>query len=125
MNNQTDLLKDNAQIIGTRLYEARWDVPLSLLKVAQHLNLSIIDIDHIEKGIKPATPEQLVKLSNLYGVEIYEITRGKLPYDSPIEWMDAFCNGQITEGTLAHGLQVDRLVARDMYQNYLTETGRE
>lgn len=115
----------NTELVRTRLHTIRIEKGLSTLDAGQWIGLSDSQMQALESGHCPVTAQQVVKLSYLYKVQIYEITNAPLPYRTPDELLTAYHKAEISEGVLAHELKTDRLNAREMYENYLERTGQE
>lgn len=82
----------------------------------------------MEKGSRAVQPKELVVLANLYNRNLHGLLRhgGPLPEVAESEAIplayqlmavEAFHEGQISEGELARYLRQDRLSARELYQS--------
>lgn len=115
----------NTDLVRTRLHDIRSEKNISLPKAGECIGLSADQMQELESGQRPVTAEHVVKLSNLYDVQLYQITNAPLPYRTPDELLEAFHQARITEGVLAHEMGLDRLDTRELYENYLQRTGQE
>lgn len=97
--------------IGPRLRQAREQAGISLEDAAMAL-------DNAENGAQLPAVAMVKLVMYVYQCQLNEILHGPYPYQSQAEWIQAFMKGEITEGTLARGLKVDRLEARRQVQEY-------
>lgn len=115
----------NTEMVRTRLRDIRTLKGLSQSEAGQRIGLSGCQMHALESGQCPVTAQQVVELSCLYGVQLYQITNAPLPYRTPEELLRAYHRAEISEGVLAHELKVDRIRTREMYMQYLARTGQE
>jgi len=67
--------------IGRRLREARRERGFTQEQIAEHLGLARTTIVAIEKGGRRVTPEELIKLAELYGRSVNELLRPGVPVE--------------------------------------------
>lgn len=115
----------NTELVRSRLRDIRTEKGLSQSEAGARIGLSGCQMQALETGQCPVTAQQVIGLSNLYEVQLYQITNAPLPYRTPDELLGAFHRAEISEGVLAHELHMDRLDARELYENYLERTGQE
>src|SRR5205814_3550473 len=70
---KTDLDRINPRILGQRLAEARKARGITQEAAAAHLGCSRPTYIAIEKGERPAKPEEIVKLATLFGKQVHEL----------------------------------------------------
>lgn len=67
-------------------------------------------------------PSFFLRLAHdVYHTSLHEILAGPYPYTTPEQWMTAWINEEISEGTLAQGLNTDVVDARRQVQAYQRE----
>ncbi|MBE6811360.1 MAG: helix-turn-helix transcriptional regulator [Ruminococcaceae bacterium] len=81
----------NHKMIGVRVKEVRILKQLSQADLAEFTDLSVSYISHIETGLKKASLESLVRISNVLG-----ITVDQLLYGNQVSDKKQYCN-ELTE----------------------------
>jgi Zn-dependent peptidase ImmA (M78 family)/DNA-binding XRE family transcriptional regulator len=80
MTNHADLQqRDTASVLASRLRAARESSGLTQAQAAIELGVSRPLLIAIEKGTRAATPEELVKLAEIYGKPVSELQRSSPP----------------------------------------------
>jgi len=74
-----DIDRSDPMVIGQRLADARKARGVTQEGAAAHLGCSRPTLIAVEKGTRPAKPEEIVKLAALYGRSVHEIVRPGAP----------------------------------------------
>ena len=100
-----------------RLKAARESKGLTLSDVATQAGVSVHDLEVLELGFINSSLFYRIVVG-VYKVQMYEIFNGVYTYQTPQEWMDAYLNEEVSEGTLSDGLKTDIVDARRQVQEY-------
>ena len=85
----------NHKMIGIRVKEVRILKQLSQADLAEFTDLSVSYISHIETGLKKASLESLVRISNVLGITVDQLLYGNQSRDSQVYLKEV---NQIFEG---------------------------
>jgi len=66
--------------LGQRLTEARKDARITQADAAAYLGMSRPTFIGMEKGVRPASPDEIVKLAAFYGRSVHELVRPGAPF---------------------------------------------
>lgn len=76
----------NYKMIGVRVKEIRVIKQLSQADLAEFTDLSVSYISHIETGLKKASLESLVRISNVLGTTVDQLLNGNQVSDQKQYW---------------------------------------
>ncbi len=76
-NRLGDDMKDYKHTMGLRIKEKRKSLKLTQEEIAEMLDISVKHLSEVERGLTGLSIENLIKLSNILGVSIDYIVKGK------------------------------------------------
>lgn len=74
-------MKDYKQDMGLRIKEKRKSLKLTQEEISEMLDISVKHFSEVERGLTGLSIENLIKLSNILGVSIDYIVKGKVNTD--------------------------------------------
>ncbi|MEP7011819.1 MAG: helix-turn-helix transcriptional regulator [Acidobacteriota bacterium] len=130
--NNNPLDEIDPRLLGDRLRQAREAHDLTQEQATDQSGVASETLAAIEKGARQIRPEELLRLSTLYGCQLWELLQhGELPEvrkamedlgpikaDEPLPpqyvslAVKAWEQAELSEGQLAHVLRTDRIGAR-------------
>lgn len=122
--------------IGTRLADARKGRGVTEEDAANHIGCGLPTLIAIEQGTRQPSGEEIIALAKLYGRKVSEIVRtterladlinpvtdARFPDRNVLLAVQAFDQGEISEGELASLLRCDRVSAREIVLKNRTNT---
>jgi transcriptional regulator with XRE-family HTH domain len=108
--------------LGSRIREARESTGWTQQELADHLKMSCTTIVAIEKGARRLKPAELIQAASLLGRDVSDLLQQGAPAEAILSpgyialAVEAWQQGDLSEGQLAKILRTDRLGAREIIQ---------